>query len=333
MSGSLNCCYSDGILYTTRVKFTPKNDNEDAAYILTSCILRYDIDLGVIENLIEFENEYIIKVYIYGRYVYVHLVDSIVQYDYRVVRIDLEEENAVVVYSDYKDAFNKNKLSFDLYFTNGRILSPVGNNIYRCDLDLQRFNVFLEFESGAGVLPNSLCMYKNDIFFLCGSAEQNGNNRTLYKYNSKMDEPELLFAGIYDICINGDFLYYSLCEPYEAYRYNVVEYDENGDEFLTGSIVPETFYNGNEIYRIKLDYDYLSFREKVSVYKSEKGYSLGEWKVQNDYIYMTLYTEGDLEYVICYENLLQIKVNSSFISQLFYKVENRQFLHSMKNIK
>jgi hypothetical protein len=264
---------------------------------------------------------------------YVWLHDLGVGSDWQIVRIDIEEENAVVIYSSDKNAPNINRLlNGMLYLTGDRFLSPTANTIYRLDLDLQSSSVFLEMDINLTIIAYSLCMYNDDIYYLCNFAGNDWNDRKLYKYNKKMNEPELLVDGIHEIYISGDYLYYTLYEPYGAYSYNAVDLDKDNDEYLSGNIVPEIFYNGNAIYRVKLDYGYFDFREKVEVYRPEKGYYLGEWKVHDNYIYTTLYTDGDFEYIKYYENLVRVKVNSSSPSNIFYKSEVRQSVRSMKNI-
>ena len=320
--------YSNGIIYSWAYCL-----DEDFFIINKTCIYSYDIYSNSIDKLIEFENSYPYNIEIFGRYIYVWLADVEVGSDWQIIRIDIEQENAVVIYSSDENVNIVSGIRHKLYLTGDRFLSPVGNNISRVDLDFQSSSVLLEMDINLTIIPYFLCMYNDDIYYLCNDAAVNDwNNKKLYKYNPKMDKPELLADDIYDINISGDFLYYTLYEPYEAYRYNAVAYDEDYDEYLSGNIVPETLYNGNAIYRIKLDYGYFNFREKVEIYRPEKGYYIGEWKVHNDYIYTTLYTDGDFEYIKYYENLVRVKVNSSSPSNVFYKSEVRQSIHSMKKI-
>jgi hypothetical protein len=274
-------CFSDCYLYKAVNLYGAQN----------SYIARYNLILNKIEKFFEFdmydETVYIQKLLIHGRYLYAVL--SIGEKEYlEIIRIDLEEENACVLYSDNKDTKNKDKVEGMSLFYDSYIICVGIGNIYKCDLDLKNFERLTTADN-----VGQLDIYDGYIYY------SDTESRKLYRCNMQSKKSELLLDNAFEFCIDGDFLYYALRELRET-----------KDEL--GILISSEFYKSDIIYRTKLDSEYLDFYNKVEVYKPEQEYSLGKWGVKDEYIYTLLYSKKNN--ILC-----RVKTNSNSDSYIFWK--------------
>ena len=256
-----------------------------------SYIVRYDVDFNKIEKLFEFdmydENVYIQKMTVHGRYLYVILAIGDLSY-LEIARIDLENEDACVLYSDNKDSTNKEKVSGTFRFYGNYMISVSSGNIYKCDLDLRNFETLTEANN-----VRQFDISFDDYVYYCDT-----ESRKLYRCNIKTKKSELLLDGAFRFYIDGFYLYYTLRE----------KHDTKDD---LGIIVSSEFYDDDIIYRTALDTEYIDFYNKVEAYKPEQGYHLGDWGVEYNGIYALLYSDkGD--------NILCRKYAGSTISPFIF---------------
>jgi len=274
-------CFSDCYLYKAVNLYGAQN----------SYIVRYNVILNRIEKIFEFdlydETVYIQKLLIHGRYLYAMLLVGEKEY-LDVVRIDLEEENACILYSDNKDATNKNKIEGMSLFYENYIICVTLDQIYKCDLDLKNFDRLTAADN-----VGQLDIYGGYIYY------SDTESKKLYRCNIKSKTKELLLENAFRFYIDGDFIYYTLCGLYET-------------KDALGILISSELYKSEIIYRTKLESEYLDFYNKVEVYKPEQGYYLGEWGVKNEYIYTLIYFENS-------NMLSRINVNSNSKPYLFWK--------------
>jgi len=257
-------CYSDGYLYGAVNLHGVQN----------GFIVRYDIVLNTAEKFIEFdlsdEYVYIQNMLVYGRYLYVVVSTEDSAY-LTVVRIDLENEDACILYSDGKDAKNKEKAAGLTHIYENYIISIAPGYIYKCDLDMKNFETLTSADN-----IKQLEIY-GDYIYYC-----NTENRKLFRYNIKSNKEEFLLDNVLKFCADGGFLYYTLREPRET-----------TDKL--GVLVSSGFYEDNIIYRAQLDGEYIDFYNKTAVYKPEHGYYFGEWSVKYGYVYTLLYSDNNCD--------------------------------------
>jgi hypothetical protein len=246
------------------------------------------------DKLIEFEmgdeNAYIHQIFTYGRYLYAvvsaktdisrfgEMIEEITQLT--VVRIDLEEENACVLYSDNKNMDDRDKIE-NLIYNKNHILCSADGVIYICDPDMRIFQQLTT--DGYGNIRH-LDINDRDIYVSAGDTLYG----FLYNIEYKSYGLKMILGNINDFCVDDGFLYYTL-------------HDKNG------------------IYKVKLDtgldrmpyMDY--FINSTVVYTSESGYSIKEWNVRNDYIYTLLYSADS------YTTLSRVKANSNSVFYIFKK--------------
>jgi len=165
--------------------------------VQNSYIVRYDVVQNTIEKFIEFdiygESAYIQNMIIHGRYLYA--VISIGDTAYlNVVRIDLENEDAVVLYSD-----DKEKAAGILRIHENYIIIFASGYIYKSDLDMRNFETL----TSSGNI-SQLDIHAGHIYYC------DAENKKLYRHNIKSNETEMLLDGVIEFCIDGDFIYYAL---------------------------------------------------------------------------------------------------------------------------
>ena len=280
-------------------------------------IYRYDIDKYKYEKLIEFQGITECEFALNGRYIYAQtytwetssvqndpITKNPVRYkaDFTITRIDLYQQNAVVVYSDLMnpDDFDKICDAKDFRFISDKIIMPVNEDVSKtgsiniCNVDMQNIITLIEFENET---IRDLYLYENDIYFISDKITGDGENykietrfcrvsidmyekylkNTITNKKPQNDEEkfvlldskkrEILNTNISSFCIDEDFLYYRL----------------NGD---------------SNLYRIKLDYSReLDFHNTFAVYvpKESEDFNFWDWKVCNGYLYATLFTEDGSE--------------------------------------
>jgi len=178
------------------------------------------------EKFIEFdlyeENVYIQNMLIHGRYLYA--VISIGETEYiNVIRIDLENEDAAVLYSDEK---NREKAAGISLINENFIISAAAGYIYKSDLDMQTFETLTAADN-----IRQLDIYDGYVYY-CDTI-----NKILYRHNIKSGETEMLLDGVTEFCIDGDFMYYILFD-----KNNIIYKANLKSEYID-------FYNKVEIYK------------------------------------------------------------------------------------
>ena len=249
-------CYSDGVLYGAQnYTSTDKKGRE----VQRSYIIRYDTLFETIDKLIEFEmgdeDACIHKIFASGKYLYA-VVSAEEMTQLTVVRVDLEEENACILYSDDKDMGNREKIE-NLAHNKNYILSSADGVLYLCDPDM-RF--FWPLSMGGYGRIRRLDANDGDIYVLAGDALCG----FLYDPEDKAYSLRVALVGIDDFCIYDGFLYYTLHEKNSEIRKvkldNVFERIPYMDYFL-GSTVFYTF---------------------------EPGILAGGWNIKNGFVYALL---------------------------------------------
>ena len=327
-----NCLYSDGYLYFTHGDYDYTeveskvfgNEYETREKIISQGVFvyRFDVDSCEYEKLIEFQGITECEIALNGRYLYAMTYmlgqdpESTLRYpkyiktDFTVTRIDLFQENAVIVYSDLmnKDDFAKISDINKFRFIGDKIAMPVGGSINICNLDMRHIKTLIEFEDEN---IGDLYLYADDIYFISrkiisGNENENFSVETnlcrvsIEAYNKyikdsiintdqKIEDKALLDSGkreilikdINNFCIDGDFLYYTL-------------------------------NNNSNFHRIKLDYSReLNFGGAAVIYKPEQGsfFDYYNWKVSGGYLYAAVYQENFI---------LQSRINLSSVRQETY---------------
>ena len=314
-----NCMYSDGILYfiysgqntiDVEVEYW-YNKREMRKKVVSQgvFIYRYDIYNDTLEKLIEFQDITECEMALNGRYMYVQTYaltqsanssganPSYIKTDFVITRIDLLDENAVILYSDManRDDFEKISEMKDFKFMNNKIVMPVndtntfGKNkgiINICNMDIKNIAALIELEDE---IIKYLYLYENDIYFLTEKWTDDSYKQYLsrvstesydryikeYIVNPETDKNkkavldsnkrEILSENISSFCIDENFLYYT----------------------ITGEI---------PLYRIKLDYSReLDFYNTFAIYTPKNGeyFNHWDWEVSGNYFYATLNTEND----------------------------------------
>ncbi|MCL1858494.1 MAG: hypothetical protein FWF92_04600 [Oscillospiraceae bacterium] len=300
-------------------------------------IYRYDIDKYEYEKLIEFQGIENCDLVLNGRYLYAQtytwesssvIKDYVYKADFNITRIDLFQENAVVVYSDLmnREDFDKICDPKDFKFIGDKIIMPVNNDVSKkgsiniCNVDMQHIITLIEFENE---YIRDLYLYGDDIYFISDKGLSRVNMDIYNRYNftnQQEDEKivlldskkrEILKTDINSFCIDGDFLYYTLFE------FDLVDgiafADEREDPFVWTKLPLNT------LYRINLDYSRdIYFGGAVAVYTPKPGedFNYHDWKVCAGYLYATINTEDN------FENSswrARIKLNSNDKPYLFYK--------------
>jgi len=292
--------YSDGYLYFTYGGYDTTdvevkvwyNEYETRQKTISAgvFIYRYDIDTYQVEKLIEFQGITNCELALNGRYLYAMtytwemsaVTNSSYKADFAITRIDLFQENAVIVYSDLMNRDDFDKISehiSEFRFINDKIIMPVYNSITICNLDLYNIKTLIEFSGNENV--RDLYLYETDIYFL---SDKGLSRVSIERYNQYLkefavirqddktalldsDKREILNANINNFCIDEEFLYYTV----------------NGE---------------NNLYRIKLDYSHeLPFNNAVTAYTPVSGESLNyhDWKVCDGYLYSITFTEDGRE--------------------------------------
>ena len=199
--------------------------------VQNSYIVRYDIVENTIEKLIEFdiyeENAYIQNMLIHGRYLYVVIsIGDMARLN--VVRIDLENEDAVVLHSDDKD---KEKIAGLMRIHENYIISAASGYIYKSDLDMKNFETLTSADN-----IRQLDIHDGYIYY-CDT-----KTKKLYRHNIKANVTELLLDGVSEFDIDSDFIYYSL-------------FPENGVIYRARLDAEHIdFYNKVEIYKPEQGY-------------------------------------------------------------------------------
>jgi len=283
-------------------------------------VYRFNLDICEYEKLIEFQGVSECELALNGRYLYAEVynwdyttygVDAVMyKADLNIIRIDLSQEAAVVLYSDMTAPENADKISGagDFLFADYRIIMPVnnwslgfiakgeqklyGSMINICDIDMYDIATLIEF--GDEETIRDLCIYENDIYFM----SEKGLSRVsmdMYDYSyglfageqKEKDSPlldinarEIVSKDVDHFSIDGDFLYYTLKDE-------------------------------STIYRLKLDYTReLVFETAVDIYTPETGEYIKEWKVYNEYLYISTWN------FVCYRQ----KLNSNSEPYIFYEL-------------
>jgi len=291
-----NCIYSDGYLYftyggydTTEVEvkvFYNEYETRQKTIAEGVFIYRYDIENYKVEKLIEFQGITVCELAMNGRYLYAMTYTwtadplstasnpSYIKTDFNITRIDLFNENAVIVYSDLmnRDDFEKLSDPREFKFIDEKIIMPVNkssSSINICTIDMHNIKTLIEFNELENI--SNLYLYETDIYFLSNkglsrvSIERYNQYLKEFALNPQDDQTalldpgkrEILNADINNFCIDENFLYYTLS-------------------------------GGENLYRIKLDYSRaIYFNDSVEVYKSEPGeYLSWGWKVYKGYLYV-----------------------------------------------
>jgi hypothetical protein len=261
--------YSDGVLYG--IQAYPSADKKGRE-VLKSYIIRYDIVFGAMDKLIEFEmgdeDAHIHRIFTCGRYLYAvvsakttvavygEMVEEMTQLT--VVRVDLEEENACVLYSDNIDMGNRDKIE-NLASNKNQILVSADGVLYLCDPDLRFFWPLFMGEYG---IIRHIDTNERDIYVLAGDTVYG----FLYDAKEKKYSARAALGNVNNFCVESGFLYYT----------------PNGK---------------NTIFRVELDtdlermphMDYLL--RSIAANAPEKDYSDGEWIIRNGYIYTLLHSD------------------------------------------
>ena len=307
-----NYVYSDGFLYFTYGgQGYAEVEYQGEMYLQTVskgvCIYRYNIDTYEVEKLIEFQGVDCCGVALNGKYLYAisytwefhEDTKSMYKTDYAITRIDLNRENAVIVYSYVTDRTDFDKISDDPYqfrFINDRIVMPVNDyslnkssiNISNAEMNYIVTLIEFEYENIRNVY-----LYDNNIYFMAekwiGKGEDAVFENRLCRVSIEMydkylmdfvlnpqkgktalldsNKREILRTNVKNFCIDGDFLYYTV----------------NGE---------------STIYRIILDYSReLNFNTSTLVYTPESGESINphDWIICDMYLYATSVIDDDLE--------------------------------------
>ena len=306
-------------------------------------ICRYNIDTYEYEKLMEFPGVTECEIALNGRYLYARIyswANGLVYYrshfkvDLSVVRIDLSEETAVVIYSDYKNPNDVEKIGNpeEFIFMWENIVMPVvnyapdqiteykegmpqefenmpkifGSSINICDMDMYGTKTLIKFD-GEEVIRN-LYTYENDIYFLSykglSRVNMDAYNKYIFDPNGYSEDAaapmldtkqrEVLNRNIINFSIDGDFLYYNLLG--EAGKMSTV-------------------------YRVKLDYTReLDFKTAVVVYTQEDGRDFTNWKVYKDYLYARIVIMSESGRGSTVQHFRQ-KINSSDEPYIFYEVK------------
>ena len=323
-------CYSDGVLYSVRQYWSTY---KETMKILKSYIVRYNINSNKMDKLIEFEmgddDVYVRNMMIDGGCIYAWVSAGYDEYlqkeaesstemmDLSVVKIDLESENACIIYSE--DARNKEQILKLSCFYGGYIygsnptetvfvlptMMPVSGTIYKCDSDMKNFSVIIDlgyitlrdpitkFITGYNsVSARQIDVYHEYIYYILDTGYE------LCRYNTKMKKTDEFITGVQDFYIDGSFLYYTKAYEEEA----------------------SYIYPAN-IYRVKLDGDYTDIENKVTyidfanstkAYKIEPEYHyFREWGVKDNYVYTVLYSDGN-------KTLSRTKINSNSEPYIFW---------------
>ena len=303
--------YSNGILYGIR-QYSTTNENYPEINILNVYIIRYNTDSHVMDKLIEFkmndDNVYINKMMIYGRYLY-SWFSAEGMMDLSIVRIDLEEKNSCVVYSEDSankehalalSLFNENNVSgflpsYDISYAPS--ITPSNGILYQFDLDMKNMSILMELEyittkdendRVTGYITPSIKqydIYNGDIYYTFSDS----NNNQLYRYNIKSNKKQQLSeTAISEFYIEGEYIYYT---------------------------VP----NLPDIYRTKLDGGYIDadnqithidFVNSTSVYQIQPEYALVSWGVKGDNIYVILRTSGK-------STFSRVNINTGAVTDIF----------------
>jgi len=230
-------------------------------------VYRYDIDKYKYEKLMGFQGVEECELVLNGRYLYAQtytwessrVTNPPTEYkaDFAITRIDLYQENAVVVYSDMMnpDDFDKIGDAKDFKFISDKIIMPVNGSINICNIDMRNIITLIELEEET---IRNLYIYGDDIYFMSDKGLSRVNmdvyNRYDFTEQQKSDEKivlldsnkrEILNANIGNFCIDEDFLYYTLFEE------KVVGGIINANGLYDDLIEKHSF---NTLYRIKLDY-------------------------------------------------------------------------------
>ena len=290
-------CYTNNVLYGVRsYTFIDKKGRT----ISNSYIIRYGTESNLLDKLIEFEmgdeSSHIHKMFANGRYLYaVVSADDMTQLT--VVRINLVNQDACIVYADEKDANDRDKIEELIYYRNNIYCSvpskpvkmtsmPVGGSIYSCSSDMTRFNL-IEPDLGCYAVykDGDLIGYKaytaRQIDVYGDYMYYSSDNGAFYRCNMKLDRKEMLHYNIQNFYINDDMLYYN--------TYGDTIYRLKLDDYYTDS--------ENEI-------TYIDFANSTEVYKPEPGCTLDSWSIKDDYIYAVLSFNEN-------KNLTRIKINSN----------------------
>jgi outer membrane protein assembly factor BamB len=290
-------CYSDGVLYGAQsYPYVDKKGRE----LLKSYVLRYDIDKNTMDKLIEFEmgdeSAYIHNMFICNGYLYAiysaktevlrlgEIVEEITQLT--VARINLEKENACIVYADNINAGDREKIE-NLMYNKNMLLSMEDGNIYNCNADFTKFTELSSFGYGN---VRHFDSYDGDLYYAASDRFygyiHNGDKKAYMTAMLFGDMNTFKKDGKYilDFCIDGDFLYYTLREIYNIVR--------DG-----GAIVSYDIYDDNIIYRAKLDNELeikqIDFKNAVLFHRVNQKYYINEWVVKNGYIYTLNYNNGN----------------------------------------
>ena len=188
-----NYLYSDGFLYfsyggydTVDVEVNywyNKTENVEKIVSEGVFIYRYDIEKYEYEKLMEFQGVTECEFALNGRYLYAQtytweykrdqvsgkLVKEF-KADFSITRIDLFQENAVVVYSDLmnREDFKKICAPINFKFIADKIAMPVNGikaQINICNMDMMHIITLIEFENE---IIGDLYLYENDIYFISG---------------------------------------------------------------------------------------------------------------------------------------------------------------------
>jgi len=290
--------YADGFLYGARQYMaTDKKGRE----VLRAYVIRYDTGSNTMDKLIEFErgeeDAYIRNMVLDGGFLYVwvsagydafagrELTEETEMLDLGVVKIDLGEESACVLYSEGTQ--RKDYVLNLSRFCGGYIFGaapksplavpyssvPVGGVIYRCGLDIKSFapvvdlGYFLTTDGEyVSICARQFDIYGDAIYYTTTAGSE------LYRHNmrltqSSQSESETLFDNVSKFCIDGGYLYYDI-----AYA--------KGD----GS------HRTNVIYKTKIEEYYMdfSFNSAFAAYVPEEGTHIGAWDVHGGDIYVAL---------------------------------------------
>jgi len=320
-------CYSDGVLYG--VQSSNKNGRE------ISHIIRYDIGSNIMDKLIEFEIEdestYVHDIFIQSKYLYV-VYSSYFYIDGRrnmanltIARIDLENEDACIVYSDNRNPNVQDKIE-GLMYNNDRIISSSDGILYRVGADMS-FTILTSF---GGERIQSFNTHAGNIYYLAGVL-----NGYIFDMDKKAYQTELLididfrqgvkcdvhsdfpgakncniFYGLVAFCIDGDFIYWTVFESHNIMGESGLQI---GSDYIEDGI----------IYRARLDNDpennFIDFHGRTPIYMPESGYSLGEWNIQEGYIYAVLYSDDG------YRTLSRTRIGSSAAPYVFWRIHSTGF--------